>query len=241
MKAAKELYGTRQGELSFIVGMGPSIEYAVNKLNEPRKDVFRIALNRAIEHVPAEFWFWIDGDAYQKSKDHPNAKAAIRVGVEQFADMYDQDTYIWERALGCKAPCFKKHVHTNLNDELKAGKLVHRATSLIGAISFAMRLGSCRIVTVGCDNSATPDHIEARTKETPGVNWVDVYGFTFARINEAIKERKHWLPKEVMLRDASKIGTEWGKLPLEKTTIGEELVLNHDFHKWLEERKAHNA
>ena len=238
MKDARELFASRRGELCFIVGCGPSISYAVNKLREPREKVYRIAINRAIEHIPAEYWFWIDGDAYLKSKDHPNAQAATRIGVEQFEELYDPDTYVWERALGCKAPCFKIHRHTNLNDELKAGKLVHRATSLIGAISMAMRLGSCRIVTVGCDNDAVPEDLEARKKEDPTKNWVDVYGFTFARINEALAERKHWLPKEVMVVDASKIGTEWGKLPLPKTTIGEELVANHEFHQWLEKRRS---
>jgi hypothetical protein len=225
-KLARELYGTRKGDLAFIVGMGPSIVYAKNKLKEPRPNVFRIAINKAIEEIPAEYWFWIDGDAYEKSKDHPNAKAAIRIGVDKFRDMYDPETFVWERCLD------------DLERDLKDGKLVHRATSLIGAISVAMRMGSCRIVMVGCDNHVMPHEIKQREAEDAAKDWNSVYTFTFARINEALANTRKWLPKEVMLRDASKIGTQWGDLPLKKTTIGEEIALNSDFHKWLEERNV---
>ena len=167
MKDVRDLYGTRRGHLAFIVGTGPSIENAENKLRTVPDKVYRIAVNAAIERVPADYWFWIDGGAYLKSKDHPNAKAAIRVGVEQFEHLYDEDTYIWERALGCQqTPC------------------------------------------------------------------------PILRINEAIANRDHWLPKQVMLVDASKYDSEPGKLPVEKTTIGRELELNHDLHKWLEDKKV---
>lgn len=223
MKDARELFGKHRGDLAFIIGSGPSIAYAKNKLQTVPAHVFRIAINRAIEEVPADYWFWIDGDAYLKSKDHPNAQAATRIGVEKFSDLYDPDTYLWERVIG------------NMKDGLAKGQLVHRATSLIGAISMAMRMGSCRIVMAGCDHHVMDSELKARDSSK---NWRDVYNFTFCRINDALAHRDKWLPKEVMLRDASKIGTEWGDLPLQKTTIGEELTLIHDFHKWLEEKKA---
>lgn len=226
MRDFRDLFSKHRGDLCFIIGAGPSIIYAKNKLSTVPPNTFRIAINRAIEDIPAEYWFWIDGDAYEKSKDHPNAKAAIRIGVEQFQHLYDEDTYVWERVIG------------NMKDGLSKGQLVHRSTSLIAAISMAMRMGSCRVVMVGCDHDLTPSEAALKVAQKPETNWQSVYTFTFARINDALKNRDKWLPKEVMLRDASKIGTQWGLLPIPKTTIGEELTLNHDFHKWLDERKA---
>ena len=224
MKDARDLYGKHRGDLCFIIGAGPSIVYAKNKLQTVPPHTYRIAINRAIEEVPADYWFWIDGDAYQASKDHPNAKAATRIGVEKFEAMYDEDTYLWERVIG------------NLKDGLMKGQLVHRATSLIGAISMATRMGSARIVMVGCDNDVTANDLKIHEQMDATKNWANVYGFTFARINNALENRAKWLPPGVMLVDASKIGTQWGKLPLPKTTIGQEFILNHDFHKWLEEK-----
>ena len=225
MNDARELFGQRRGDLCFIIGSGPSIIYAKNKLSKPGPHTYRIAINRAIEDIPAEYWFWIDGNAYEASKDHPNAKAATRIGVDKYRHLYDPDTYVWDRVIG------------NTQKGLEAGGLVHRATSLIAAISMAARMGSARIVTVGCDNDVTPAEVAMRSKADPKTDWQSVYTFTFCRINEALAERDKWLPKPVMIRDASKIGTQWGKLPLPKTTIGEELVLNHDFHKFLKERE----
>ncbi len=225
MRDARDLFKTRTGELAFVIGCGPSIVYAKNKLKDPRPHTYRIAINRAIEEIPAEFWFWIDGDAYLRSKDHPNAQAATRIGVDKFEHMYDPDTYVWTRVIG------------NIKDGLEEGHLVHRATSLVAAISMAVRMGSARIVMVGCDQDVMPHEIEARKQVDASKDWQNIYTFTFARIADALKNRDKWLPKGVMLADASKIGTQWGKLPLPKTTIGEEIAANHDFHKWLADRK----
>ena len=64
MKSARELYGAPKAQLAFVIGCGPSIEKAKRYLMEPHDHVIRIALNAAIEDIPAEYWLWIDGDAY---------------------------------------------------------------------------------------------------------------------------------------------------------------------------------
>jgi hypothetical protein len=206
MKMARDLYGTKERNLAFVIGCGPSIEKAERLLANPHPNSIRIALNDAIGKVAAEYWFFIDGDAYLRMKDHPNAKAAIRVGVEKFAEMYDKDTYVWERAL-------------KLPEDIHAGKLVHRATSLIGATSFAARLSCPRICYVGCDHTMpSADYLAERERMDPTKNWKGVYAFTFRRINDAFMNRAKWLPPWATVVDAS-----GGNLPITQTFIHKEL------------------
>lgn len=227
MPLAKDLYGTGRGHLAVIIGTGPSISHAVRNVMEPNPNVLRIALNDAIATIPAEYWFWIDGDAYLRQKDHPNARKAVKVGVEHFQHLYEPSVYVWER-------CLK-----DLAGDLEKGNLVHRSTSLIGAISFAMRLGCFRAVTVGCDNRVSEEQIVAREKTDPSKNWRDIYTFTFARINEAIANRKKWLPDDFALVDASfrKDTLEHGALLLPKTTLARELALLREFKEWESKRR----
>ncbi len=226
MKEAKDLYGTQFGSLGFVIGSGPSVTYAKKMLSVPNKHVFTIAVNQAITEVPADYWLWIDQVAYTNWCDHPNAKAAIKVGVEKFADAYADDVYVWERVIG------------NTKDGLEQGKLVHRNTSIIAAISFAFRLGAVRIVTVGCENYMTPEAMEAKRKLPDGDLKINYDISTFARVAEALANRKYWLHPKVMLADASKTGTEWGKLNLPKTTIGEELTQIEAFWEHMAARKG---
>lgn len=191
MKLAKDLYGSRHGQLAVIIGCGPSIAHAQRHATLPHPNVFRIALNAAIRKIPAEYWFWIDGDAYEGHRGHPNAVDATRVGVEHFSALYDPDVWVWER---CRS---------DLMGDLKKGNLVHRATSLIGAISFSMRLGAVGAVLVGCDNRIDEKSLEEKRKLNPSKDWRKYDTFTFARINEALRMRDKWLPKEFLIADAS--------------------------------------
>lgn len=228
-RLARDLYWTKPGTLAFIIGNGPSVEYAEKFLKEKaHDDIITIAINRAIERVPADYWFWIDLEAYNASKEHPNARAATRIGVDHYAQHYDEEVYVWERIL------------KDFQKGIEEGKLAHRATSFVAATSFAWRLGAFRVVYVGCDNRVSKEFIEARTKADPSHNWGSVYSFTFARINEALAKRDLWMPRKVMLADASKIGIEWGDLPLPKTTIGKELTLLMEFKAYLAEKENGN-
>ena len=226
MREAKDLYGSQYGSIGFVIGSGPSMEYAKAKLSVPKKHVFTIAVNRAITEVPADYWLWIDQVAYTNWKDHPNAKAAIKVGVDKWADVYDKDVYTWERVIG------------NTKDGLEQGNLVHRNTSTIAAISLAFRLGAVRIITVGCENCLTPEAMEEKRKLPDGDLKINYDISTFARVSEALANRKHWLHPKVMLADASKTGTKWGQLNLPKTTIGEELTAIEAYWKWRAEQKG---
>lgn len=232
--SVKALYGTEKGNLCFIFGRGPSLQNAKRHFyGQKRPHVFTIAINKAIEEVPADYWFWMDLDAYQASKDHPNAKAAIKCGVDKWADQYEEGTYIWERAgapgvIGHKGrSVFAKHVFED-------GKLAWNGVSAIGSASLAWNLGAFRIVFVGCENKNTNGYIEKRIKEDPSRDWRDIYGFTFARVAEALKNRAYWMHPKVMLADASHVGTEYGDLALPKTTIPKELEMLEGFYKALE-------
>ena len=221
MREAKDLYGSEYGSVGFVIGSGPSLEYAKKMLSVPHKHVFTIAVNRAITEVPADYWLWIDQVAYERWGEHPNAKAAKKCGVEKFKDAYRDDVYLWERVIG------------DTQKGLEAGNLVHRNTSLIAAISLAFRLGAVRIVTVGCENFMTPEEAARYSAEDR-----DYMISTFCRVSEALENRKHWLHPKVMLADASKIGIEWGQLRLPKTTIGEELDKIEAFWKWKAEKEG---
>ena len=209
-KQARDLYGSfLEPTLAFIIGPGPSISKAEKYLMEPHPHVIRIALNAAIRKIPAEYFFFIDLVAYQNYGSHPNARAAKRVGVENFADQYDEDTYAWERAM-------------KLPGDVQKGKLLHRGTSVIPAIGFAAWLGCPRIVLVGCDNQYTDEEIEAKRQEVypdKSFAWCKgVHNYTTARVNVALNEMPFWLPDWVMVRDASH-----GTLNLKATGINFEL------------------
>lgn len=225
MKSAKELYDTQRGKLAFVIGTGPSLKSAKRWLSEPQDNVIRIAVNQAIESILAEYWMWIDLDAYQRWKGHPYAREAKKIGVEHFKESYEEDVYVWDRA--------KKNIKRDMED----GALVHRATSIVAACSLAWRLGAYRICLVGCENRIDPAYLERKKAQDPSKNWESIYTFTFARIAEAMRMRKMWLPKNVMLVDASRDGTEDGDLPLPKTSITYELSMVRQFHDWLKSQK----
>jgi hypothetical protein len=236
-KDIREIFDSRNGELCFVVGMGESIANAEKHLKERHPRAFTIAINRAIERVPADYWFWMDLDAYETSKDHPNAKAAIRCGVDLFKDHYDSETYIWERAgdPDKKGP----EVREAFFKDVQAGKLAWNGVSAVGASSLAWHLGAFRIVFVGCENRMNEEYLKIKEAEDiqkngkVTKNWRSIYVFTFARIAEALKNRAVWMHPKVMLADASHTGTEWGELDLPKTTIPQEFDSLDAFYKHL--------
>lgn len=224
MKSARELYGSRLNELAFVVGPGPSIRQAEWFLNSPHPNSFRIAINSAITKVACEYWFWIDELAYRLSKDHPNAKAAIKLGVDKWKDHYDDDVHLWEPA--------KK-----LPEDVQNLKLLHRGTTLIGAINMAALMGSPRVVTVGIDHQFSEEYMRAKMAEVNQGDrkdtWEqikDYHACTILRVNKALMEMPFWLPKWVSVRDAS-----GGKLPIPKTTINGELAM---LDRWHAKQKA---
>lgn len=220
---ARNLYGSRLGTLCFIVGPGPSIKKAEKYLAEPHPRSFRIAINGAITKVPCEYWFFIDVAAYRLYKDHPNAKAAVKIGVENWAEHYESDVYLWEPA--------KK-----LPEDVQNLKILHRGCSLIGAMGMASLMGARRIVTVGTENDFTEEYMLAKLEEVrkePGrenetIEQVrDYYNCLVVRVNRALNELPFWCPDWVTLRDAS--GME-SKLPLKPTSIHKEFEMLDRFY-----------
>jgi len=232
--SAKGLYGTQKGSLCFIIGRGPSLKNAVRHFGSGQKypHVFTIAINKAIEEVPADYWFWMDLDAYQGSKDHPNAKNAIKCGVDRWASEYEPDVYTWERA-GAPGVIGHKGRSQFAKDVFEDGKLAWNGVSAIGSASLAWHLGCFRMVFVGCENKDTNGYIDKREKEDPSRNWREIYGFTFARVAEALKNRAYWMHPKIMMADASHTGVEYGDLALPKTTIPKELEMVEGFYKAL--------
>lgn len=230
MKSYRELLGSHMRELCFVIGPGPSVKKAEKYLMEKKPHVFRIAINAAITKVPCEYWFWIDLAAYEFYKDHPNAKNAIKVGVENWKDHYADDVYTWEAA-------------RKLPEDVQNLKLLHRGTSLVGAINFGALLGSPRIVTVGCDHTFSEEYLKAKlveaqrggteNKDVTMAQMRDFYQSTALRVNKALQEMPFWLPPWVSVRDAS-----GGKLPLVSTAINNELDMVEKFWKHCEKRKA---
>lgn len=195
-RLAKDLYGTNMGETAFVIGMGPSRSKA-KRLQEPLPGSFRIAINKAIEEVPAEYWLFIDPESYFRSKDHPNAKNAKALGVDRFWKMYPPEVYIWQRAYN--PPDFRE------------GRLIHRACSLLPSLHMAVWLGAKRVVTIGCDNKLEGDKRIEKYEET--------YGYLFRRINKSLmNDLGYWLPSWVTMADASD-----GDLALPKTKLGLEI------------------
>lgn len=232
MKSYRELLGSRMRQLCFVVGPGPSIRKAEKYLAEPKPNVFRIAINAAITKVPCEYWFFIDLLAYNLYKDHPNAKKAIKLGVENWKEHYADDVYTWEPA--------KK-----LPEDVQALKLLHRGTSLVGAINLGALLGSPRIVTIGCDHTFSDDYLKEKRIEVNAsqkdrcdseAQIKDYYASTIIRVNRGLAEMPFWLPPWVSCRDAS-----GGKLPLPATAINNELFMVEKFHRKLSEKKAKEA
>lgn len=223
MKSYRELLGSCLNQLCFVIGSGPSIKKAERYLMGSEPHVFRIAMNGAITKVPAEFWFFIDLAAYRLYKDHPNAKNAITLGVENWKEYYGPEVYTWEPA-------------RKLPEDVQNLKLLHRGTSIVGAIGMAALLGSPRIVTVGCDNTFSDEYLTERLAEAnrikdPGADDVtmetmrDFYTCTKLRINKGLAEMPFWLPEWVSVRDAS-----GGELPLVGSTINAELDLVRKYY-----------
>lgn len=222
MKSYRELIGSRLNQLCFVIGSGPSIKKAEKYLMEPKPHVYRIAINAAITKVPAEFWFFIDLASYNLYKDHPNAKNAIALGVENWAEFYGPEVYTWEPA-------------QKLPEDVQNLKLLHRGTSIVGSIGMAALLGSPRIVTVGCDNTFSEEYCifkrDEANKGKPVEEHVDLakikdfYMCTTLRINKALAEMPFWLPKWVSVRDAS-----GGELPLVDTSVNSELDLVQKYY-----------
>lgn len=235
-RMASELYDTQKGKLAFIVGRGPSIRNAEKHLKEKHPHAIVIAINKAIEQIPADYWFWMDLDAYQGSKDHPNAKAAIKMGVDKWAPDYDPDVYMWERA-GNTEKLGPEGRRDFFDDVFKKRKLAWNGVSAVGAASLAWQLGAFRMVFVGCENKDTDGYIERRAAADPTKNWASIYSFTFARVAEAMTNRFAWMHPKVMMADASHTGVEWGDLPLPKTTIPKELTLLKGFVEYMAEQE----
>ncbi len=235
-RLASELYDTEKGKLAFIIGRGPSIKNAEKHLSQKLPNVFTIAINKAIETVPADYWFWMDLDAYQASKDHPHAQAAKKLGVDRWQKEYDPDVYMWVRA-GNPDKIGESGRRDFYRDVFRERKLAWNGVSAVGAASLAWQLGAYRMVFVGCENKDTDGYIDRRAKEDPSKNWPSIYAFTFARVAEAMVNRFAWMHPKVMMVDASHTGCEWGDLPLPKTTIPQELHLLKGFMEYMEQQK----
>lgn len=197
-RLAKDLYGSQAGDTAFIVGTGPSVSKAVKQLEDPVPGAFRICINRAIDVVPGEYWFFIDEESYRASKEKSNAANTKAIGVDRFWQYWGPEVYVWRRAYE--------------PSHFREGRLIHRSCSLLGAMHFAVWLGATRIVTVGCDNRLEPgreysDHLKS------------VYTCLFNRINKSlVTDVDFWLPSWVTMADASK-----GSLMLPKTFLGLEI------------------
>lgn len=197
-RLAKELYGSQAGDTAFVIGTGPSISKAEKQLDITPPGSFRVAINRAIEKVPAEYWFFIDEESYRASKDCENAKNAKAIGVDRFWQYWGPEVYVWRRAYN--------------PSDFREGRLIHRSSSFIASLHFAVWLGATRVVTVGCDNKLDPSKVyEDRLRR--------VYQALFIRINRSlVQDVGYWLPSWVTMADASK-----GSLLLPKTFLGQEI------------------
>jgi hypothetical protein len=117
-----------------IVGCGPSLADVAWPASAPR-DVLTLACNRAIEAVPADVWLWVDRMHYDRSRWHPHARRARRIGAggEACADA--------SRVFGTVREL------PGASDELYL-----RGGTLTPATHYALReLGARRIVFVACD------------------------------------------------------------------------------------------
>lgn len=201
-KLARRLYGSEEGKTAFIIGNGPSIADAELHLKECPPNSIRIAINAAITKVPAEYWFFIDGDAYRRDGGHPNVQNAKIVGSDRFWPIYSKDVFVWERAFE--------------PTDIMEGKLVHRNTSLVAAMHFAAHLGCQNIFLIGCDNRLDPNKVY--TKEQ-----IDIQSNTYNRVARSIAvDMFYWAPKYLTAWDCS-----GGSIPLPKISLEKAIEAVH--------------
>lgn len=196
-KHMKELYGTLQGKTAFLCGSGPSLKEMPEKANHP---VF--AVNRSIRHIKADYWCLTDLDAYESSKDHPHAKAAMLVCNIQ----------LYEKLNG--VPCY---MIENAGDpwRWKEGErpLYYNETTTGWAIHLAMRMGVDRLVMIGNDGPGG-GMFDGHIQDGRDRNWqLDQHYGVMERMLQMFHpdEREKWNDRPMEIIDAS-----GGYLPVKK-------------------------
>lgn len=135
-KEMRDLYGKHQGETILVCGAGPSV-----KRIKEKPALTTIAINRAIQVVPADYWAWQDEDSYKFSGTHPNAMAAKMVCITQgYKQAGDRPAWFVDAS---ESPT------RWANPELRP--IYGNQLTLTWVIHLCLRMGARRVVTIGCE------------------------------------------------------------------------------------------
>jgi len=200
----RSLYGTIEGQTAFLVGSGPSLNDCPEKLPG-----VTIAINRAITRVQADYWAFIDAEAWNLCWNHPNALAAKKImnaGLNVAKALENEPAYLLEAA---GAP---------LRWKIKEDRpLYWNESTFAPALHLLIRMGASRIVCVGCDFSIDRyfDGFEPRGFE--GLKTNAVLYIARERMREMFgPDKPQWYERDVEILDAS-----GGALPLPKVKLSE--------------------
>ena len=141
-KGMRDLYGKYKGETVFVCGSGPSLASCPEKLPGPT-----IAINRAITKVKADYWGFVDMEAWRLYGQHENAKGA--------AKLFGSGLYIMLKDV---APAYLIEACGSPNRYERADNrpLYFNCNTFSWVIHLAIKMGAKRIVTIGCEFSLTP-------------------------------------------------------------------------------------
>lgn len=201
-RGMRDLYGKHQGETVFICGSGPSLKGCPAVTGHPT-----IAINRAIQHVQADYWAFVDLLAWRLCGSHPNAQRA--------AKLFGSNMYI---LLEDVENAYQVDFSGSPNAHRKEARrpLYFNCNTFSWAVHLAQKMGAKRIVTVGCEFSGDPQYdgfvaegcegpgLQARLMDTARGRMLEMFG----------ADRDQWFDPNVELLDAS-----GGALPIPKVRL----------------------
>lgn len=141
-RGMRELFGKHKGETVFICGSGPSLKDCPSKLPGPA-----IALNRAITHIKADYFAFVDVAAWRMYGEHENAKTA--------AKMFGSNLYIMLGDIENAYQIDYLGYPNSIKNEARR-PLYFNCNTFAWAVHLAIKMGAKRIVCVGCEFSETP-------------------------------------------------------------------------------------
>ncbi len=201
-RGMRELFGTAKGETILICGSGPSLKECPVK-----PGVKTFAINRAITRVQADYFAFVDLEAWRLYSEHENAKKATKMfGANMYILLPDVENVCQVDFLGSP---------NSIKNEARR-PLYFNCNTFAWVMHLAIKMGAKRIVTIGCEFSGTPqfDGFVAHGYEGPGVQ-AKLMNIARNRMLEMFgADKDQWFDPNVEILDASN-----GALPVPKVNL----------------------
>jgi len=202
-RGMRELFGKHPGETILVCGSGPSLWNCPVKPPCPT-----IAINRAITYVQADYWAFVDMEAWRLYGDHCHAKAAKK--------MFGANMYILLKDLQDDAYQVDFCGYPNSIKNEARRPLYFNCNTFAWVVHLAIKMGAKRIVTVGCEFSATPyfDGFIPKDYEADGKQEALMNVGRNRMLEMFGADKEQWFDPSVELLDAS-----GGALPVPKCRL----------------------